>query len=82
MNGARIQVIHKFDQEAMTTALDFARTTCRHAERRVCALQESNQLQNPEIVVYLNRLSDTLWLLARWAEANGVTDDQNPMTKK
>ena len=54
-----------------SAALDFARTTCRHAERRVCALQEAHQLKNPEIIVYLNRLSDTLWLLARWAEAQG-----------
>ncbi len=54
-----------------SAALDFARATCRQAERRVCALQESNQLQNPEIIVYLNRLSDTLWLLARWVEAQG-----------
>ena len=52
-----------------SAALDFARTTCRRAERRVCALQEGQQLQNPEIIRYLNRLSDTLWLLARWGEA-------------
>jgi cob(I)alamin adenosyltransferase len=51
-----------------SAALDVARTVCRRAERRVCALQESNQLQNPEIIVYLNRLSDALWLLARWGE--------------
>lgn len=51
-----------------SAALDVARTTCRRAERRVCALQESSQLQNPEIIIYLNRLSDTLWLLARWVE--------------
>ncbi len=51
-----------------SAALDVARTTCRRAERRVCALQETNQLQNPQIVIYLNRLSDTLWLFARWAE--------------
>lgn len=49
-------------------ALDLARTVCRRAERRVCALQEAGQLQNPEIIVYLNRLSDLLWLLARQAE--------------
>jgi cob(I)alamin adenosyltransferase len=48
--------------------LDAARTVCRRAERRVCALHEQNQLQNPEIIVYLNRLSDLLWLLARHAE--------------
>ena len=50
-------------------ALDVARTVCRRAERRVCALQEAGQLQNAEIIAYLNRLSDLLWLLARWAEA-------------
>jgi cob(I)alamin adenosyltransferase len=49
-------------------ALDVARTTCRRAERRVCALQETKQLENPEIIIYLNRLSDVLWLLARWVE--------------
>lgn len=49
-------------------ALDLARTVCRRAERRVCALEEAGQLQNPEIIVYLNRLSDALWLLARKEE--------------
>src|SRR5580700_168305 len=37
--------------------LDVARTACRRAERRVCALHEAGQLQNTEIIVYLNRLS-------------------------
>jgi cob(I)alamin adenosyltransferase len=49
-------------------ALDMARTTCRRAERRVCGLQEAGQLHNGEIVIYLNRLADLLWLMARWAE--------------
>ena len=49
----------------MPAALDVARTTCRRAERRVCALHESGQLDNVEIIVYLNRLSDALWLMAR-----------------
>ena len=51
-----------------SAALDVARTACRRAERRACALQESGQLQNAEIIIYLNRLSDTLWLFARWVE--------------
>ncbi len=51
-----------------SAALDVARTTCRRAERRVCALHEAGQLQNAEIIIYLNRLSDTLWLMARWVE--------------
>ena len=52
-----------------SAALDLARTACRRAERRVCAVQESGQGVNPQVVVYLNRLSDLLWLLARWVEA-------------
>src|SRR5258706_7955770 len=35
-------------------ALDVARTTCRRAERRVCALHDSSQFQSPEIIIYLN----------------------------
>lgn len=52
-----------------SAALDVARTVCRRAERRVCTLQESDQLRNESIIVYLNRLSDLLWLMARWVEA-------------
>ena len=57
-----------------SAALDVARTICRRAERRVCVLQESNQLKNPEIIVFLNRLSDLLWLFARWVEAQEGTE--------
>ena len=53
-------------------ALDVARTVCRRAERCVCALHQKDQPQNPEIIVYLNRLSDLLWLLARWEEQGGA----------
>ena len=49
--------------------LDLARTICRRAERRVCGLKETGELKNAEIVIYLNRLSDLLWLFARWVEA-------------
>lgn len=48
---------------------DLARTICRRAERHVCALQEAGQLQNDEIITYLNRLSDLLWLFARVTES-------------
>ena len=51
-----------------SAALDVARTVCRRAERRVCALQETGELKNAEIIIYLNRLSDLLWLLARRVE--------------
>ena len=52
-----------------SAALDVARTVCRRAERAVCALHEAGELRNSEILVYLNRLSDALWLLARQAES-------------
>ena len=56
-----------------SAALDLARTVCRRAERSICALNDAGQLQNPEILIYLNRLSDALWLLARWVEAQTST---------
>jgi cob(I)alamin adenosyltransferase len=47
-------------------ALHVARTVCRRAERRVVQLQRTVSL--PDIVVvYLNRLSDLLFMLARVA---------------
>jgi len=49
----------------LAAALDFARTVCRRAERRVAGLGTNS---NPEILRYLNRLSDLCWLLARRAE--------------
>jgi cob(I)alamin adenosyltransferase len=52
--------------------LDLARTACRRAERRVCALQESGQLRDSQSIIFLNRLSDVLWLLARWAESQAM----------
>ena len=51
-----------------SATLDVARTVCRRAERRLCALKESGELKNGEMIVYLNRLSDLLWLFARWVE--------------
>lgn len=53
-----------------SAAFDVARSVCRRAERSVCTLQETGQLNNAEIIVYLNRLSDLLWLFARWTETS------------
>jgi cob(I)alamin adenosyltransferase len=49
---------------AVSAALDFARTTCRRAERRVAEVENTN----PEVLRYLNRLSDFCWVLARYSE--------------
>ena len=48
----------------VAAALDFARTLCRRAERQAAGLE----LHNRQIVIYLNRLSDLLWLMARRLE--------------
>jgi cob(I)alamin adenosyltransferase len=47
--------------------LHVCRTVCRRAERRALTVEGAN----PEIVRYLNRLSDLLFILARGANAGG-----------
>ena len=55
-------------------ALHVARTVCRRAERRVVHLRRELPVPD-EVVVYLNRLSDLLFTLARLANrAAGVAD--------
>jgi cob(I)alamin adenosyltransferase len=44
---------------------DQARTTCRRTERALVALKESGADVRPELLQYLNRLADLLWLLGR-----------------
>lgn len=52
------------------SALHIARTVCRRAERRVISLQRDVEIPGI-VVVYLNRLSDLLFSLARVANARG-----------
>ena len=49
-------------------AFDVARTVCRRAERGVVRLVETGETVQPNIVPYLNRLSDLLWLIGRKLE--------------
>jgi cob(I)alamin adenosyltransferase len=53
--------------------LDVARTVCRRAERVAAGLAEAGTLKNKAILSYLNRLSDLLWLLARWEAVSNQT---------
>jgi cob(I)alamin adenosyltransferase len=59
-----------------SAALDLARTICRRAERCVCTLQAADELKNAEIIIYLNRLSDLLWLFARWVETKSNSGEK------
>lgn len=75
---ARIEKFHDFTSDwAMpgdhpsSAALDFARTVCRRAERRTLSLyKQFPDGRNPVLIQYLNRLSDLLWLMARWQEVD------------
>jgi cob(I)alamin adenosyltransferase len=55
-------------------ALHLGRTVCRRAERSVVALSRESQVP-PLFVVYLNRLSDLLFTLARLANQRQGTGD-------
>jgi cob(I)alamin adenosyltransferase len=58
----------------LATALHVARTVCRRAERRAVSLHRKDPV-NPEILRYLNRLSDLLFVLARVANARAMVPD-------
>ena len=49
-------------------ALDLARTIIRRAERMAVKLLHDGVIQNGEVVRYLNRLSDLIFILARYVE--------------
>lgn len=52
-------------------ALDLARTAARRAERAGWAADQPDDPASRELLAWLNRLSDVLWLLARLADAEG-----------
>jgi cob(I)alamin adenosyltransferase len=53
--------------------LHLARTVCRRAERLAVALSHAEPI-NPQVLVYLNRLSDLLFVLCRVANDHGRLD--------
>lgn len=56
--------------------LHLARTVCRRAEREVVSLSKNEEL-NSEIEIYLNRLSDLLFVVARYQNFISGTADIN-----
>ncbi|MDD7909491.1 MULTISPECIES: cob(I)yrinic acid a,c-diamide adenosyltransferase [Pseudovibrio] len=58
---------------ALSAYLHQARTVSRRAERLVAALREKEQV-NAEALQYLNRLSDLMFVAARYANDKGETD--------
>ena len=56
--------------------LHLTRTVCRRAERHLVAVSRHYHI-NPQLLKYINRLSDLLYLLARWA--NKEVKEQQPI---
>ena len=54
--------------------LHVARTTCRRAERDALTADGENGI-NPQVLAYLNRLSDFLFIAARWANHDAGRDE-------
>lgn len=66
-----VEIPNKFIIPGDTTAgaaLDLARTIIRRAERMAVKLLHDGVIQNGDVVRYLNRLSDLVFILARYIE--------------
>ncbi|MCF7803685.1 MAG: cob(I)yrinic acid a,c-diamide adenosyltransferase [Candidatus Marinimicrobia bacterium] len=57
--------------------LHMSRSICRRAERRTVAADDEYEV-NPAVIKYLNRLSDLLFLMARYANHAGDYPEQHP----
>jgi len=69
--NATLEPLHSFvlpGGTSLAAALHVCRTVCRRAERRALLVTDAN----PEVIRYLNRLSDLLFILAR--AANGTAE--------
>ena len=55
-------------------ALDVARVVCRRAERCAVRLSDAGCVPNSDVLRYLNRMSDLLWLLGRRYETTRDVD--------
>jgi len=57
-----------------SAAYEVARTVCRRAERAAVRFVENGGSVKPEIIAFLNRLSDAIWLFGRLIEFNAGVD--------
>ena len=74
--NTRLQPLNSFilpGGSAVAAQLHVSRTVCRRSEIEVLRLKEMEWI-NPQIVIYLNRLSDLLFVFARCANHDGKDD--------
>ncbi len=62
----------------VSAALDVARTAVRRAERRAVELRGAGGTVTDEVLQYLNRLSDLLFVLARWQAGEAEDPSRSP----
>jgi len=67
-----------YGETYVSSILDVARAVSRRAERRVVEMRSKRMLSNPKILEYLNRLSDVLYLLARYEERKVGVKPRHP----
>lgn len=61
--------------ENAASALHVARTVCRRAERAMVSLQQTEKI-NDQALIYVNRLSDLLFMMARYSNKVAGTDEE------
>ncbi len=54
----------------LSAQLDVARTILRRAERRVVTLSQAGELASEDLLRFLNRASDLLFAMARYADVD------------
>lgn len=63
----------------ISSILDVARAVSRRAERKVAEMKSKRMLGNPRVLEYLNRLSDVLYLLARYEDKKAGMKPKHPI---
>jgi len=75
--NADLTPLHTFVLAGGTPAaahLHLARTVCRRAERLIVELKDSGESVSPEVLSYINRLSDFLFVASRHLNDKGASD--------
>ena len=52
-------------ENSISSKFDWCRVVSRRAERKCVAWKKLNKVEDTKVIIYLNRLSDLLWMLAR-----------------
>ena len=52
-------------ENSISSKFDWCRVVSRRAERKCVAWKKINEIEDTFVLIYLNRLSDLLWMMAR-----------------